>query len=75
MKLVIKPIMDKKGITRFELSKRIGMTYPSVDKMYKSQTTSIRFSTLEVLCKVLSCTPNDILIFDDESKKRKGKGG
>lgn len=62
MKLQIKDKLNEKGITRYELAKRIGVTYPTIDKIYKGETTSIKFDTLESLCHELECTPNDILV-------------
>ena len=62
MVIFIKDILDKSGMTRYELANRIGVTYPTIDKIYKSKSTSIKFETLDALCKELHCTPNDILI-------------
>lgn len=65
MKLSIQTQLKKQNITRYELAKRIGVTYPTIDNIYKGTSTSIKFEILEQLCKVLECTPNDILISDD----------
>ena len=53
-------------MSRYELAKRIGVTYPTIDKIYKGESTSIKFEILQELCKVLDCTPNDILVFDKD---------
>lgn len=66
MKLIIDNLMEAKNITRYRLSKDLNIVYPLVMKMYKRETTSIQFDTLEKLCRYFSCTPNDILIFDDQ---------
>lgn len=63
MQINIQDQLVKKGISRYELAKRIGVTYPTIDNIYKSSSASIRFETLEALCLELDCTPNDILIF------------
>lgn len=68
MKLYIKDIMDKKNITRYQLAQLMEITYPTVDNIYKGKSTSIKFDTLEKLCRILDCTPNDILLFEDDSK-------
>lgn len=65
MKLSIQTQLKEKNITRYELARRIGVTYPTIDNIYKGLSTSIKFDILEQLCKVLECTPNDILISDD----------
>lgn len=69
MKLSIKNKLDEKSISRYELAKRIGVTYPTIDKIYKGESTAIKFETLQDLCEVLDCTPNDILIFDEDGSE------
>lgn len=69
MKLSIKNKLDEKNISRYELAKRIGVTYPTIDKIYKGESTAIKFEILQDLCEVLGCTPNDILIFDEDGTK------
>ena len=39
--------------------------YPAACALYEGTTSRISFDTLENICKVLNCTPNDILISDD----------
>lgn len=69
MKLSIKNKLGEKNISRYELAKRIGVTYPTIDKIYKGESTAIKLETLQELCKVLNCTPNDILVFDKDDIK------
>ena len=64
MKICIKEQLQKKNMSRYELAKRIGVTYPTLDNIYKSASTSIKFETLQLICKELECTPNDILIME-----------
>lgn len=70
MKIDIKHKLEEKGISRYELAKRIGVTYPTITSIYNGESTSIKFEILEGICKELDCTPNDILISDDEQAKR-----
>lgn len=65
MKISIQNKLKEKNMSRYELAKRIGVTYPTIDNIYKGTSTSIKFEILEAICKVLECTPNDILIFDN----------
>lgn len=64
MKINIKPRLEEKNMTRYELAKRIDVTYPTITSIYNGTTQSIKFEILEGICKELECTPNDILIFD-----------
>ena len=66
MKISIQKKLKEKGISRYELANRIGVTYPTIDKIYKQKSESIKFDILESICKELDCTPSDILIIDDK---------
>lgn len=71
MKICIKKKLEEKQITRYELAKRLGLTYSTIDNMYKGNATSIKFDTLESLCQILDCFPDEILIFDDNNLQEK----
>lgn len=61
MKLSIKNKLEENNMTRYELAKKIGVTYPTIDKIYKGDSTSIKLEILASICRELHCTPNDIL--------------
>lgn len=66
LKLTIKSKCEEQKISRYTLAKRIGVTYPTIDRIYKEESTSIKLNILEALCKELHCTPNDILICNEK---------
>ena len=68
MKIDIK--LEENHMTRYELAKRIGVTYPTIDNIYKGTSTSIKFEILEAICKELNCSPIDILVSDDPQMQR-----
>ena len=69
MTISIKDKLQEKGITRYELAKRIGVTYPTITSIYNGESTSIKFDILEAICKELDCSLDEILIFDDTNMK------
>ena len=69
MKINIKDKLKEKGMSRYELANRIDVTYPTIDKIYKGKSTSIKFENLEAICKELDCSLDEILIFDDKNMK------
>lgn len=69
MKLSIQQKLKEQGLTRYELAKRIGVTYPTIDNIYKGNSSSIKLDILESICKELDCTLDEILIFDDSNMK------
>lgn len=70
MKIDIKDKLKEKGISRYELANRIDVTYPTIDKIYKGKSTSVKFENLEAICKELDCSLDEILIFDDDDMRK-----
>lgn len=70
MKLSIQQKLQEKGISRYELAKRIGVTYPTITSIYNGESTSIKLEILESICKELDCSPIDILVSDDPQMQR-----
>lgn len=66
MQINIKQKLEENNMTRYELAKRIGVTYPTIDNIYKGTSTSIKFEILEAICKELDCSPIEILVYDDK---------
>ena len=69
MKISIQAKLKEKNMTRYELAKRIGVTYPTIDNIYKGTSTSIKFDILEAICKELDCSPIEILTTEDPQMK------
>ncbi len=59
-------LLKKKGKTRYWLYKQLGMSYQNYNKMINNQTKSIRYENIELICRALECTPNDLLIMTDD---------
>lgn len=71
MKLEVKKYVDKhfKNVNQFAVA--IGIGYQAARKIYNGETSMIAFDTLEKMCEVFNCTPNDLLIIDTQSNKSK----
>lgn len=61
-------IMAKRKISSMELSEKIGITPANLSILKTNKGKAIRFSTLDKLCEVLDCTPQDILEYKREEK-------
>lgn len=59
--LQIKELLRKNKKTKYWLVKNLEMSYQSVTDLMENKTKGIKFETLEKLCKVLECTPNDLI--------------
>lgn len=57
--------MKKKGISQYRLLQE-GIDNKTLDSLKKSKNITVL--TLEKLCNILDCTPNDVIQFIDESE-------
>ena len=72
LRLRIMDLLEERGKTRYWLYKQMGgMSYQNLLKMVNNQTKGIRFETIEVLCQVLECTPNDLFTMDLDQPEAK----
>ena len=70
LKVNIKDKLLEKGLNKNQFAKLAQIGYPAACALYDGTTTRISFDTLENICKVLECTPNDIFVSDDPQMKR-----
>ncbi len=49
-----------------DLAEAVGITAQNLSVLKTGKAKAIRFSTLEAICKELSCQPGDILEFEQE---------
>lgn len=60
-------MMAKRKMSLNELSEKTGITLANLSILKNNKAKAIRFSTLEVICKALSCQPSDILEYKEEN--------
>lgn len=70
LSLKIDEFLSQKEKSKYWLAKQCGMSEHAIAKLCKNETTRISFDTLEKICKVFDCTPNDIIISDDPQIQR-----
>ncbi len=58
----------KMGLT--ELSDKVGVTLANLSVLKNNKAKAIRFSTLDAICKTLSCQPGDILEYVPDEDER-----
>ncbi|MCL2398040.1 MAG: helix-turn-helix transcriptional regulator [Defluviitaleaceae bacterium] len=63
--LILKEVMDSKGITRYELAKRTDIKYQIIDNYYKNTVTRYDGGTLLKICLALDCEVGDIIKIKD----------
>lgn len=56
----IKELLEERGHTKYWLNKHTDIDYKNLSRLMNDETSSIHFDTIEKLCSVLECTPNDL---------------
>ena len=64
-------VMARHKMSLNELSERVGITLSNLSILKTGKAKAIRFSTLDAICRVLECSPGEILEYrNDESCAR-----
>ena len=61
-------IMAKRNIGLSELAEKVDITNANLSILKNNKAKAIRFSTLEALCKALSCQPGDIIEYKEDNE-------
>ncbi len=61
VQLKIDKYLKECGITRYELSKRTGIVYHTIDSYYKNQIVRYDSYILDKICQALDCDISDII--------------
>ena len=59
-------ILKKKGKSKYWLYKQLGISGQNANRLLYNETRSIRYSTIEALCQILECTPNDLFVIEPD---------
>ena len=66
LKLNVLKLLEKQGRSKYWLYKQLNMSYQNFSKMVNNETKSIKYENIEIMCQVLDCTPNDLLIITND---------
>ena len=66
IRLNVEQLLKEKGQTKYWLWKQLGMSYQNFNKMITNQTKSIKYEILDAMCGIFECTPNDLLIYEED---------
>lgn len=71
MKISIKKLVDISGMSINEIIEKLQVSKPTYYKLYNGTSTGIQLDTLEKICKLFKCSPNEIFsgweeFYDDE---------
>ena len=58
-------MMAKRKMSLNELSEKVNISLANLSILKTGKAKAVRFSTLELICKVLDCQPGDLLEFNE----------
>ena len=61
IKLTIDKCLEKRGITRYELAKRTGIKFQTIDRYYKNKVVRYDSDILDRFCQALQCNISDLI--------------
>ena len=70
LSLKVNKILEKKGLTPYWLGKQTGISQNNILKICNCETSTIRFDTIEKICKALECSIDDLFESDDPQMQR-----
>lgn len=64
-------LLKREKKSKYWLCKEMNITTKNLNRIIKCETTSISFRYIQEFCKLLNCTPNDLItIIDDDEEKQ-----
>ena len=66
VRLTLDRHLEKCGITRYELAKRTGVKFQTIDRYYKNDVVRYDSDILDRICNALSCSLCDIVEYVKE---------
>lgn len=61
VKLTLDKYLEKRGITRYELAKRVDVKFQTIDRYYKNRVVRYDSYILDRICAALECDLSDII--------------
>ena len=61
MRLCLDELLKKHNISRYELAKRTGITYPTIDNYYKNRLQRYDTDVLLKICLALDCEISELI--------------
>lgn len=62
-------MLARRKMSVTELSQRVGITMANLSILKNGKAKAVRFSTLDEICKALSCQPGDILVYEEGAQQ------
>jgi putative transcriptional regulator len=60
----VEQLLQQKKKTRYWLVKEMQTTYKTVNRICDNSLTGLQLETIEKLCAILECEPNDLFVIE-----------
>lgn len=64
VKIILEQTLSEYNITRYELAKRTGISYPIIDNYYKNKVMRYDSYLLNKICEALDCGIDKIITYE-----------
>ena len=68
-------LLDREGLTLTQLAERVGITVANLSILKTNKARAVRFTTLDAICRELSCQPGDLLTWEPAGRPAQGTFG
>lgn len=68
IKLNALELLEQRSKTKYWLYKQLGMSYQNFNKMVNNETKSIQYDMIDKMCRILDCTPDELLNYSEITK-------
>ncbi len=68
IKLNIEELLKKNNKSKYWLCQNMNVTSRNMNRIIRGETSSISFKYLEEFCRLLNCTPNELIIIESKEK-------
>lgn len=70
IKINIVELLEKENKSKYWLCKNMNITFNSINRIIRRETTSISFKYIEELCNLLNCEPGDLITIERPVKEK-----
>jgi len=64
IELNVQSLLDSKNKKRYWLVKQMEANYETINRLCDNHAVALQLKTIEKLCKILECTPNDLFTIE-----------
>ena len=66
IKIILPELMSDRGISKMDLVRKAGISYPTALRLAKGEANAITFQTLANLCEMFEVEVGDLIVYDPE---------